>query len=152
MEEKSEELVYHPWIIKVSKDGVKSVSFKSSFFVDFIKFLGFRVLSRNNVKQYVQIQNNIIKIVDKQDMVSAYELWFEKNKWDFIDDEIDSVLIREAFANKIRMLLSTEMLYLLPQLELIYQKDTKETCFLNYQNSVVEITESNVNLIDYKDL
>jgi len=152
MEEKIEEVVYHPWIINIKKDGSKSVSFKSSFFVDFIKYLGFRVLLRNNVKNYVQIQNNIIKPVDKQDMVSAYELWFEENKWDYIDDETDSVLIREAFASKIRMLLSTEMLYLLPQLELNYQNDTKEICFLNYQNTVLEITESNVNLVDYKDL
>lgn len=152
MEVNSEEFIYHPWIIKVSKDGLKSVSFKSSFFVDFIKYLGFSVLVVSNVKKYVQIQNNIVKIVDKQDMVSAYELWFEKNKWDFIEDETDSVLIREAFANKIRILLSTEMLYLLPQSDLIYQKDTKETCFLNYQNSVVEITKSDVSVINYKDL
>lgn len=152
MGEKIEEVVYHPWSISIKKDGSKSVSFKSSFFVDFIKHLGFRVLLRNNVKNYVQIQNNIIKPADKQDMVSAYELWFEENKWNFIDDETDSVLIREAFTSKIRLLLSTEMLYLLPQLQLNYQNDTKEICFLNYQNTVVEITDSNVRLINYKDL
>lgn len=152
MEKSPEETVYYPWVMKTNKDGTKSVSFKANLFIDFLKYLGFRVLIRKDIKSYVQIADNVIRSVDKQDMVAEYELWFDKNKWDYIDDETDSIKIREAFANKIKTLLSTEMLYLLPQLDLKSQLDTKESCFLNYQNTIVEITKSSIELTDYKEL
>src|SRR5690606_32899649 len=66
--------------------------------------------------------------------------------------DVDFGKIKDSFANKIRTLISTELLFLLSPVELTPHFDTKEECYLYFVNTVVKIKKDCISLIDYDEL
>src|SRR5690606_10671024 len=60
--------------------------------------------------------------------------------------------VKKSFANKIKNLVSNEMLLLLPVIELTPHFDTKDECYLYFTNTVVKITKDDILLINYDEL
>ncbi len=140
-----------PWVWIKDKDSKKAVM-KSASFIDFLEYLGFRTFKTNGNNEYVHLENNIIRIVDKQDMVYTFSEWLDENGGNFAEEDVDFGKIKDSFANKIRTLISTELLFLLSPIELTPHFDTKDECYLYFVNTVVKITKDGISLIDYEEL
>src|SRR5690606_18044189 len=60
--------------------------------------------------------------------------------------------VKKSFANKIKNLVSNEVLFLLPVIEVTPHFDTKDECYLYFTNTVVKITKDDISLIGYDEL
>lgn len=137
-----------PWEVSEFKDFKRTTVINSSF-AEFLADMGFRNAFIFNSYEYVLIQENQIHFVNKQQIVQTFLKWLNDN-FDKYSSEGETLYdVKKSFANKIRALISNEVLSLLPILEVTAHFDTKDECYFYLKNTAVRITEEDILLVNY---
>lgn len=144
----SNEILTIPWNVSEFK-GIKTTTIISSLFTTFLTELGFRNSKINGRLEYIYIKNRKVKIVDKHFIVSTFLNWLNDNFEKYIESDETIEDVKRSFANKIKVLISNEMLMMMETIEIVPHFDTKEECFFYFKNTIVKVTKDTITLIDY---
>ncbi|MEQ3663774.1 hypothetical protein [Olleya sp.] len=142
-----------PWyVIEEGKDAGK-VKVPTLAFINFLTELGFMYALINNCYQIVRLVENIVYTVkDKAEIIKVAKQWLVSSS---VDNKIDGIYIDQilsAWLNKTPQLFSKLNLKFLSILTIKPHFDTKEACYLYFENTIVKITKDNFSLIDYIDI
>ncbi|WP_053004250.1 ribonuclease H-like domain-containing protein [Flavobacterium sp. ABG] len=121
-------------------------------FINFLQFLNFCKAKINEAFEYIQIKDNIVKIVDKSFMIQTCLEWLENSFENFSDQGFTIKDVHEAWVSRIRILMDEKTLYFLPTIEFSPHFDTEKECFLYFKNTAVKIDKETIVLVDYQDL
>ena len=100
--------------------------------------------SSNGTYSFIKREQNLLEEINV-DRIKDYVLnWLENN-------ENLGYLPYDSMASSSKYF-SEDFLSLLDSLQMEIKKDTKDTCYLYYKNTVVEITIDKINLIDFVDI
>ena len=140
-----------PWEVSEFKN-FKRTTVIASLFADFLEDMGFRNALVMGNYQYVCIQNNEVDLVDKPQIVHTFLKWLDENFEQYSEEGETLYDVKKSFANKVKTLVSNEVLFLLPIVEVTPHSDTKDECYLYFINTVVKITKEDITLISYDEL
>lgn len=121
-------------------------------YVDLARFLARHGFCRLPIKrrnlpdifQFIRVQSNVVKRVDEQNMKDFVFDWFE-------DNEISEKVV-EAFIRGSRNYFNTNTLDRVPLRQLQFKRDTREECFIYYQDCFVCVTPERIETLDYDQL
>jgi hypothetical protein len=140
-----------PWEVTEFKN-FKRTTVVTSFFTNFLTDIGFRNATIHGNSEYVLIKDNIVHIVSRMDIVQTFLKWLDENFVKYAEEKESIEDVKKSFANKIKSLISTEVLMMIETIEIIPHFDTKDECFLYFKNTVVKCTKENFSLINYDEL
>lgn len=140
-----------PWEVSEFKN-FKRTTVIASLFAEFLTDMGFRNALIFGSCEYVQLETKRIRVVNKQYIVQTFLKWLDENFEQYAEEGETLYDVKKSFANKIKNLVSSEVLLLLPVIELTPHFDTKDECYFYFTNTVVKITKEGVFLIDYEEL
>lgn len=121
-------------------------------FINFLQFLNFCKAKINEVFEYIQIKDNIVKIIDKTFMIQTCLEWLENSFENFSDQGFTIKDVHEAWVSRIRILMDEKTLYFLPIIEVEPHLDSEKVSYLYFKNTVVKIDKETITLVDYKDV
>jgi len=147
----NEDKITIPWEVSEFRK-IKRITVIASLFVEYLADMGYRngVIFGSN--EYIQLKDTQVHTVTKQQMVQTFLEWLDKNFEQYAEEDETLYDVKKSFANKIKMLVSNELLFLLPMVEIEPHFDTKDECYLYFTNTVVKITKDDILLINYDQL
>ncbi|WP_143883526.1 primase-helicase family protein [Chryseobacterium binzhouense] len=140
-------IILVPWYIV---DG-KYVRIKTIDFLNFLVFLNIMVAKIGKEREYVFIENNIIRIIEVSDIVQMLLQWLDENFVKF-EAEVPIDDVKEAFIIKSSMLFDKTTLFFLKEIEFKQKFDSKDESYLYFLNTAVKVNRDGIDLIKYKDL
>ena len=117
---------------------------------DFLKKRGYGTYRPKNVKTVilVKVENKIIKQVSSKDIRAI--CWKYINEYSFSDPD-ERRQIKDEFQRN-RSFFSKDNLDLLPLIEIEEIRDTKDKCYLFFNDCVFEITKEKIMVKDYSEM
>ncbi|MDV3755982.1 hypothetical protein CMU20_13200 [Elizabethkingia anophelis] len=116
--------------------------------------LGFRRSKIFEVEHLIRIQDNIVRIVNKSDIIQAALEYLDKNfdRDSELEHEASKYEIKNAWINKARQISEDATLSFLKYEELKPLRDTQEVSYFCYQNIVVKVKAGTIETVKYQDL
>ena len=132
------------WFITYDKNGKEKITIDSLKYKFFLERNGFKKHYPFGTQKptWVIIQSNKVKITSV-DIIKDFVLGFLLKNKEF---EVWN------YCAKFQNLFSESFLLMLESIDLKMLNDTREKSFIAYNNGVLEVTKSKVNLIDYIDI
>ena len=121
-------------------------------FINFLNFLNFYRAKVNGMLEYVQVKDNLVKIVDKPFMIEVCLDWLENNFESYSNDGFTIKDVLESWVAKIRVLMDEKTLYFLPTIEIQLHLDTENESYFYFKNTAVKVDKDSITLVDYRDL
>jgi len=148
-EQKAEEkkTLYYPWYVTdKGKVGVRSVDY-----LNLLNYLNIKVAKISSTKEFVLLENNILKPIEVSDIVQIALKWLVENV-ELATDFVSIDEVKEAWINKSRILLDMKTLYYMEEVEFKQKFDNKDESHFYFLNIVVRVDKDNIYLIKYEDL
>lgn len=149
MKEESEETqtLYYPWYVnKNGKVGVRSIDY-----LNFLQYLNIKIAKIGNIKEFVLLKNNILKIIEVSDIIQIAIKWLVENV-DLSTHHVSVDEVKEAWINKSKILLDIKTLCYMEEIEFKQKFDSKDESYFYFLNTVVKVTAEGKSLVEYKDL
>lgn len=130
------------------------VRFDTYDYILYIENLGFRRTTLFGAEQIIRIQNNIVKIANKSEIIQTALDYLDEN-FDEEDQKqygITKNEIKNAWINKARQISEDATLSFLKYEELKPLRDTQEISYFGYLNTVVKVQATGFTTIPYCDL
>jgi len=132
------------WSVTVNKAGETKVSINNADFKIFLQSKGFfkYYAEKSETPIFVRVKSNVVsnssveKIKDfVLDYVEGLKLW---DVWNYLTSSVK--FFRDSYLN------------MLDSIDLKMLQDTKDKSFIYYSNGVIEVTKTEITLIDYVDI
>jgi hypothetical protein len=142
--------------IKVSKtdyqfwfahNGLISINITS--YHKFLNRNGFWCYIYDKVRVIVRIQNNIVSIVEKAEVIDFIMDYIRKQPFD-LGNRCNRHQLESRFRDSMSYLNGRDQLFALNKLNKTFQKDTKGCFYINYKNGVLKVTKEKYELIPYE--
>ncbi|MDE5430709.1 primase-helicase family protein [Elizabethkingia meningoseptica] len=140
-------IILVPWYVV---DG-KHVRIKTIDFLNFLVFLNIMVARIGEEREYVLIENNILKIIEISDIVQMLLRWLDENFVQF-EEEVPLDDVKEAFITKSNLLFDKTTLYYLKEIEFKQKFDPKDESYFYFLNTAVKVDKDGIHLIEYRNL
>ncbi len=127
------------------------VSILTNMYYTFLNRNGFWGYLYNGSRILVRVQNNIVSIVKKEDIID-FTMNFIRNLDYDIGDQCTKFDLLEKFHNKLNHLTSENQLNTFLKLNRKFVQDTSDTCYKFFKNGVLKITKLDKELIDYNEV
>lgn len=130
------------------------VRFDTYDYICYTEDLGFRRTKIFGVEHLVRIQNNIVRVVKKSEIIQAALEYLDANFDEKSESEygVTKYEIKNAWINKARQISEDATLSFLKYEKLQPLRDTEETSYFCYLNTVVKVQADSVKTIRYEDL
>lgn len=139
--------LYYPWYVnKSGKVGVRSIDY-----LNFLQYLNVRIAKIGNIKEFVLLENNILKVIEISDIIQIAIKWLVENV-DLSTHHVSVDEVKEAWINKSKILLDIKTLCYMEEIDFKQKFDTKEESHFYFLNTVVKVTAEGKSLIEYKNL
>lgn len=139
--------LYYPWYVTdKGKVGVRSVDY-----LNLLNYLNIKVAKISSTKEFVLLENNILKSIEVSDIVQIALKWLVENV-ELATDFVSIDEVKEAWINKSRILLDMKTLYYMEEVEFKQKFDSKDESHFYFLNTVVRVDKDNIYLIKYEDL
>lgn len=130
------------------------VRFDTYDYIGYAEDLGFRRTKIFEVEHLIRIQDNIVRIVNKSDIIQAALEYLDQN---FDQDSelkygVSKYEIKNAWINKARQISEDATLSFLKYEELKPLRDTQEVSYFCYQNIIVKLRTGAIETVKYQDL
>ncbi|KUY17153.1 hypothetical protein BAZ12_18675 [Elizabethkingia miricola] len=130
------------------------VRFDTYDYIGYAEDLGFRRTKIFEVEHLIRIQDNIVRVVNKSDIIQAALEYLDKNfdQDSELEHGASKYEIKNAWINKARQISEDATLSFLKYEELKPLRDTQEVSYFFYQNIVVKVKAGTIETVKYQDL
>jgi len=138
------ETIENFWSVTTTKTGEVKVSINNADFKLFLQSKGFfkYYAEKSETPIFVRVKSNVVNNSSVEKIKDFVLDYIEVNKlydvWNYLTSSIK--YFRDSYLN------------MLDSIDLKMLQDTKEKSFIYYNNGVVEVTKSTIELIDYVDI
>jgi hypothetical protein len=144
---------------KTHETTFKGIKFDKYKFVQLLAHFGFTRYETGEEEKddfnFVRLKDNVITMVTRNQIIDHVEQ-FVKADYDFAGagcEHSDSEILINAFYDQIRVVFSKDLFARVRTEEkIIINRDTKDTCYLYYENGFVEITKEGWKLKNYSEM
>jgi len=139
------------WVqIKDENDQPKGIKIDHKKYIEFLRFNGFRRYDLEKEYFFIQIINNVIEQVQIpfiQDFVLKYVEYYENP-----EKTINELVLSKFYSSPGTYFHDKKFSLLMPEPNLVLNKDEKETCYIYYRNGFVECSPNGYELRKYNHL
>ncbi len=121
-------------------------------FLNLLTFLGIHIANIYGVRNIVKIKNNIVKIIDKQQLIQEVVQWIDTLYISNPNIEESIFLVKESFIHKAPKLIDDISLAFMEVIEVEPHFDTKDECYFYFRNTAVKVNRNEISLIPYDKL
>jgi len=112
---------------------------------------GFGQFLKGNTSNLIHVEDNIIKLVEKFDLIQFIMNHVSSLPWDIGDDKTRDDL-EEKTRSSLNTLFSESQLCTAIAIEPTFKKDDKNTANFYFRNGIVEVTKDNIDILPYDAL
>lgn len=127
------------------------VSIRTTTFFTYLNRNGYWTLIYNNNRMLVKVDNNVVKLINKADIIDFVMDKIRNLELD-IGDGCTKYDLKEKFHNNLSKLLSENQLLTFERIDATFLKDTKDVSYIFYRNGILKITDSNKELLKYSSV
>lgn len=130
------------------------VRFDTYSYISYVEDLGFRRTKIFEIEHLVRIQDNIVRIVNKPDIIQTALEYLDETFGEEEEQEygVTKHEIKNAWINKARQISEDATLSFLKHEEVKPLRDTQEISYFCYRNTAVKVQSEMIETINYTDL
>ena len=117
----------------------------------FLNFHGFWVYKKAGIRVFIKVEDNIITLVDKHDVIGFVMQYIRALPWQLADG-ITRDSLEEVFRKKMNVLFSENQLSTLELYYPTFNDDDPDTAYLYFSNGFLQVTKETFQLLPYSRL